>query len=84
MWIKVLNALNTILMISEDIVLGVIEMVISIGFQIGFVTCFEIYDQAMMIITFTNNGNLSLNKSDVLMTHYKSDIIILNQVIPIR
>jgi hypothetical protein len=59
-------------------------MVISIGFQIGFVTCFEIYDQAMMIITFTNNGNLSLNKSDVLMTHYISDIIILNQVIPIR
>jgi hypothetical protein len=59
-------------------------MVISIGFQIGFVTCFEIYDQAMMIIPFTNNGNLSLKKSDVLMTHYKSDIIILNQVIPIR
>jgi hypothetical protein len=57
-------------------------MVISIGFQIGFVTCFEIYDQAMMIITFTNNGNLSLNKSDVLMTHYKSDII-LNQVFAI-
>ena len=58
-------------------------MVISIGFQIGCVTCFEIYDQAMMIITFTNNGNLSLNKSDVLMTHYKSDII-LSQVFPIR
>jgi hypothetical protein len=36
-----------------------------------------------MIITFTNNGNLSLNKSDVLMKHYKSDII-LSQVFPIR
>ncbi len=45
----------------------------------------RIYDQAMMIITFTNNGNLSLNKSDVLMTHYKSDIIIImSQVFPIR
>ncbi len=45
------------------------------GSQIGFVICFEIKYQHI-IITFTNKGNLSLNKSDVLMTHYKSDIIL--------
>ena len=38
----------------------------SMGSQIGFVTCFEIYDQAIMI-TFTSNGNRDLNKSDLLM-----------------
>ena len=52
------------------------------GSQIGFVICFEIKYQRI-IITFTNNGNLSLNKSDVLMTHYTSDII-LSQVFAIR
>ena len=35
------------------------------------------------MITLMNNGNLSLNKSDVLMTHYKFDII-LSQTFAIR
>ena len=48
----------------------------------GFVICFEIKYQRI-IITFTNKGNLSLNKNDVLMTHYKSDII-LSQEFAIR